>query len=523
MIETDTIELGLIVLVSLAVAGLARYRGWQPPLVLLAAGLLFGLAPIGPDAPADPEFLLVMILAPLVFGEALSSSIIDLRRVSRPVMALAVGLVVLGAFAVGYVAVALVPGLPLAAGLALGAILGPTDAVAVAATAKAAALPRRLVHILEGESLVNDGTALTLLRIFATAAVAGSVAGDHIAWIAATSIVGGLVVGAFGGWLLIQIARRSRDTTVATSAVLLAPFPLYLGAEHIEGSGILAVVIAALLLAHATSSGGDFSGRLESTSVWRIITFILQSVAFFVVGIEVPTALASLTDDDRASLFVLVPLILITLIIARAVFVFAMGAVARDRPDPKALVIIAWAGARGPISGLAAFTLPLTLTDGLPFPHRNLLISITFCVVLASLLIAPSLKPLARALNLMPDDDTDVVRRVRVALAEAALDRLTDIEQRADRTERPLDPDVLTYLRGNAERRLNRAAKLAQGAETRSTTSATVVWKLSRQMLHAEQEELLRLRDEEGLPDSLMRELQAELDVRLRALHTTPR
>src|SRR5690606_8325796 len=222
---------------------------------------LVGLAPFGPEGLAHPEFVLVVVLAPLVFGEGLTSSIVDLRKVSRPIMALAVGLVVFGAVVVGYIAQLVIPGIPVTMAFALGAILGPTDAVAVSATARKAGLPRRLVNVLEGESLVNDGTALTLLRVCSVAAAAGSVTAAEGAVILATSVLGGGLGGLGAGLLLMSGVRRSRDTTVANGTILLAPLPIYLVAESVEGSGILAVVVAALVVAHGTSSAVRYTGR----------------------------------------------------------------------------------------------------------------------------------------------------------------------------------------------------------------------------------------------------------------------
>ena len=199
MPTTQAVDLGSAVIIAVVVAGICRNRGWSSAIPLLIAGIAIGVAPFGPQGVADPETFLVLILAPLVFGEALTSSIVDLRRVKRPVMALAVGLVIVGAIAVGVVAQWVIPGIWTSMAFALGAILGPTDAVAVAATARKAALPRRLVNILEGESLVNDGTALTLLRVCSVSAAAGSVTAGEGALILTTSVLGGLSVGALGG------------------------------------------------------------------------------------------------------------------------------------------------------------------------------------------------------------------------------------------------------------------------------------------------------------------------------------
>ena len=519
MIDPEGIRLGAIAIVAVLVAAIARNRGINPSLPLLGAGLLFGVLPFGPEAPADPELVLVIVLAPLVFGEALSSSIIDLRRVSRPVMGLAIGLVVVGAFAVGAVAQMIAPQLPLTVALCLGAILAPTDAVAVAATAKAVALPRRIVTILEGESLVNDGTALTLLRVCAVAAAAGTVTAGEVGLILVESVLGGLIAGALGGFFLAWVIRRSRDTTVANGIILIAPWPIYAGAERVEGSGILAVVVAALILAHATSSAITYAGRLQAAMLWRTILFLLQAVAFFLVGLDVPAALAALTDGERRSLLYIVPVIVLTLIITRFLFVYVMATLTQTRKrGSKAWIVVAWAGTRGPVSALAAFTLPLTAADGAPFPERDLVISITFCVVVVTLLLAPTMGPLARALQLPHDDDAATLHRVQLSLARAALDRLEEMEEAADRSDEPIPRTTLHRLRSGTEGRLHRLEE--QESSDAATPTPQQERDLRISMVHAEQEELLRMRDEEGLPDDLVRTLQKELDVRARAAQT---
>lgn len=517
MISNEVFTLGGIVILAVVIAAFVRNRGHNPALPLLIVGLAVGYLPIGPDAPTQPELVLVLVLAPLVFGEALSSSIIDLRKVSRPVMALAVGLVVFGAFVVGGVATLLLPGVPWTVLLCLGAILGPTDAVAVSATARSVALPRRLVNILEGESLVNDGTALTLLRVFALSAAAGTVTVGEVSLIMLESVVVGGLVGALGGLVLAGVTRRSRDTTVANGVILVAPFPIYAVAERFDGSGIFAVVVAALIVAHATSSAVTYTGRIQAQNVWRTVIFILQSVAFFLVGIEVPAALRALDDQARQQLILVVPVVLLALISARFVFVYGMTAVSGTKAShPRSWILLAWAGTRGPISALAALTLPLTTDSGAPFPSRDLIISITFCVVVLSLLLAPTTGPLARALRLPQPDDSARLRRVRTALARASLERLEELTEIAERSGDPIPGAMIDGLRAGAELRLDQVSRESDASQDGSDSGPSLQ-QLRVSMVHAEQEELLRLRDEEGLPDTLMRQIQKDLDARSRA------
>ncbi len=506
---------------AIGVAALARQRGWGIALPLIVVGAVVGALPMGPTAPPDPEVVLLVVLAPLVFGEALGSSFLDLRRVSRPVLALAVGLVIATTLVVGGVAFAMVA-MPIAMAFALGAVLAPTDAVAVSTVARRAGLPRRLVSILEGESLVNDGTGLTALKVALIAAAAGSVTLLQVGGIFVIAVVVGVVVGAAAGWLISWILRRSKDLVSANALIIVAPFLVYVVAEELEGSGILAVVVAALVIAHSQHSAPGHTGRVQSAIVWRHLTFILQAVAFFLVGLEVPDLLRRIDGQTQLQVLALVVVITIALIATRGLFVLGMVGLTRASrvPGPTSTrlrnaTILAWAGTRGPVSGLAAFSIPLAFESGEAVPYRDLILATTFGVIVVTLLLSLTIAPLARALRIQADDDDEVVRRVEVTLARAALDRLGDLEAEAEEAGEPLAPEVVSRLREAAERRVDLMVEAAAG---NPATEAEQVLMTSRAMLRAEQEELLRMRDEEGLPDAIVRPLLRQLDMRMQAL-----
>ena len=509
--------------IAVGIAAFARQRGWSMALPLIAAGVVFGALPVGPSAPPDPEIVLVAVLAPLVFGEALGSSYIDLRKVSRPVLALAVGLVIASTLAVGAIAVTVVA-MPLAMAFALGAVLSPTDAVAVSTVARRAGLPRRLVSILEGESLVNDGTGLTALKVALVAAAAGSITLLEVTGVFVVAVVVAIVAGGVGGWLLAWVLRRSKDLVASNALVLVAPFLLYVVAEELNGAGILAVVVAALVIAHSQNADPGHTGRVQSVIVWKHITFVLQALAFFLVGLELFDVLGSLDADAHGHVAVLVAVVMLALIGTRALFVFGMIGAARSLRQAAAgqaylrgAAIVAWAGARGPVSGLAAFSIPLTFSTGEPVPYRDLILATTLCVIVITLLLSLSLGPLSRLMRIEKDDDTDTLRRLDVMLARAALERLSDVEAEADTAGRPLPSDVADRLRSDAERRIVAPVDPDSPTQTEEIEVRQLLT-TAQAMVRAEQEELLRLRDEEGLPDALVRPLLRELDVRHQAL-----
>lgn len=506
--------------VALGLAVILRHFGRSIALPLIAAGALIALSPWGPDALPEPEIVLVAILAPLVFGEALSSSFLDLRKVSKQILALAIGLVIATTLVVGGVAV-WIAAMPVAAALALGAVLAPTDAVAVSTVAKKASLPHRVISILEGESLVNDGTGLTALRVAVAAAIVGSVTILEVGEIFALAVLVGVGIGALSGFLLSQVLRRTRDSVAGNALILVAPFAIYLGTEELEGSGILAVVVAALWIAHAQHSEPGSSGRLQATYVWKHITFIFQAVAFFSIGLEFPDVFGRLPSGQLPFIPGLVALVLVALIVTRFLFVYGAVAINRSyRSYPgwaASAALISWAGARGPVSGLAAFSIPLTIEAGEDFPFRDVILATTFSIIVITLLISLTVAPLARALRISGEDSAGEVRWIDAQLARAAIERLDVIIAEADITGSPLDPAVIQRLRDDALARIEQVEDASAPAVS-AHDSARQLAAVSLSLVHAEQTELIRIRDEEGIPDSVIRPLMRELDIRVQAL-----
>ena len=524
MINEIYVTMAVAAAVAVALGAFLRQRGWGIAIPLLVAGAVLGILPIGPDAPPDPEIILVAVLAPLVFGEALGSSYLDLRKVSRPVLALAIGLVVVTTVVVGIVG-SLIAAMPIAMAMALGAVLAPTDAVAVSAVARRAGLPRRLVSILEGESLVNDGTGLTALKVALVAAAAGSLTFLEVGRVFALAVVVGVGVGALGGFLLSWVLRVSKDLVPANALILVAPFALYLAAEEFEGSGILSVVVAALFVAGRQNADPGHTGRVQSVNLWKHITFVLQCLAFFLIGMELPDVLARTSKQDLGTLLILVPSVLVTLIVLRTVFVFGMIGASRaarrggGADVRRGGVILSWAGARGPVSGLGAFSIPVIFASGDVVPFRDLILSTVFVIIVLTLLLSLTLGPLARAVGIKPDDDADLMRRVDSRLARAALDRLTAFEVEAMDAGDPLPADISEQLRADAERRLEAAAE-PESVTLTQELRVTQIFEAARAMVRAEQEELIAMRDDEGLPDTLVRPLLRQLDTRDQALRT---
>ena len=296
---TDLVLLAGAVVV---LAPLARRIGVAAPLLLVVAGVLASYVPAFPEYKLDPDVVLVGILPPLLYAAALRTSLIDARRDKRAIALLSVGLVVFSTLVVGVVAWWLVPGLPLAAGFALGAIVAPPDAVAATAVARRIGLPRRLVNILEGESLVNDAIALVALRV-AIAALAGSVTAWRIGFEATVATLGGLVIGVLVAAVLVAARRRIDDVVVDTSVSVLAPFVAFVVAEKvtIDGahpSGVLAVVVTGVALAARSDVIQSGTARLAEGINWETIQFVLENAVFLLVGLQFRGVIDDVIDTD---------------------------------------------------------------------------------------------------------------------------------------------------------------------------------------------------------------------------------
>ena len=512
---TDLVLLAGAVVV---LAPLARRIGVAAPLLLVVAGVLASYVPAFPEYKLDPDVVLVGILPPLLYAAALRTSLIDARRDKRAIALLSVGLVVFSTLVVGVVAWWLVPGLPLAAGFALGAIVAPPDAVAATAVARRIGLPRRLVNILEGESLVNDAIALVALRI-AIAALAGSVTAWRIGFEATVATLGGLVIGVLVAAALIAARRRIDDVVVDTSVSILAPFVAFVVAEKvtIDGahpSGVLAVVVTGVVLAARSDVIQSGTARLAEGINWETIQFVLENAVFLLVGLQFRGVIDDVidTDLDAGRIVLVCAAVLVAAIVARFVWMYpatyiprmipAIGR--RDPPPPwQYPTTIVWAGMRGVVTLAAAAALPQST------PQRPLLVLAAAVVVAGTLLLQGSTLPaLARRLHVRgPDPAADALAEA-AALQEATRAGLARLDELSD----GVPPELLARLRERSLDRANssweRLGRLG-GDETPSETYR----RLRLEMLTAERAALQRRRAAGLLEEDLMRELRHLLDI----------
>ncbi len=524
-------DLGPVLLVVAAVCAaglLSRRTGVPSPVLLVVAGLAAAVAGL-PTVELDPEVALVLVLPPLLYSAALDASLLDFRANARPIALLSVGLVVFTAAVVGTVAHLVVPGLPWAAALALGAVLAPPDAVAAISIGRRVGMPARLQTVIEGEGLLNDATALVLYSVAVAAAVGGGFSVPRTAGLLALSVGGGLAVGLAVAGLVGLVRSRLEEPLVENALSLATPFLAYLPAEHVHGSGVLAVVVAGLVLGHATPTLLSSTSRLQTQPVWGLVVFLLEGGVFLVIGLQLPDIVDGLRGYDGAQVTGYATAVVLAVLLARPLWIVVATSLprrlsrrVRERdPSPgwRVTTALSWAGMRGVVSLAAAFAIPLTTDSGRGFPQRDLLLFLVFVVILVTLLLQGlTYGRVLRLLGLQPDRQGVLLAQASAqqAALRASLARLDEAV-----ADEPDAEDVAGRLRALAEARANarweRLGELRAPDDSAETPSAT--WRrLRRLMLDAERTELLRLRDAGRLPDEAMREMQRALDLEEAAL-----
>ncbi len=492
-------------------AAFARRLGLLAPLLLLVVGLVVSFVPGVLDVRLDPNLVLVGILPPLLYVAALQTSVPAFRFNLRPILLLAVGLVLVTAFAVAFVVDALVPGAPFWACLALGAVVAPPDAVAATAVARRIGLPRRIITILEGESLLNDATALVLFRVCLVAG-AGAVGALDIGLQVATTAGGGLLLGAALAFVAAKLHKLIEDPLLDDAVSLLTPFVVVLVAEWLHLSSIVAVVVAGLYLGHRIPSLLSASSRLQMDAVWRLITFLLEGTVFLLVGLQVRGFLAAV-ETPAATTALVTAAVFGTLLVVRFAWMYPATYLARLIPrvrerDPAPPVavptVIAWAGMRGVVT-LAGV---LALAGTVPANLFALFVWIAFAVIVLSLLVHGTTLPMvARRLGVQADDpraDALAEAAVQHSASRAALDRL---EAAADGTP----AHVVDRLRGLADIRANLAWERL-GDQSQETPSRAFA-RLRQEMIDAEREVFRVARDEGRIPEEVLQRAQRDLDL----------
>lgn len=512
---------GKIVLLVSAVAVLsavARRIAVPAPLLLVAVGIAASFVPGVPDYELDPELVLVGILPPLLYAAAIRASLIDVRRDRRAIGLLSVGLVAFTCVVVGYVTWLITPGLPLAAGFALGAVVAPPDAVAATAVGRRVGLPRRMTNILEGESLLNDAIALVALRT-SVAALAGSITASRIGVEATVAALGGALVGLAVGAVLIAVRRRIEDVVLDTTLSLLAPFVAFIAAEELtisgtHPSGVLAVVITGAMLGHFTEVLQSAQARISERLNWETVQFVLENAVFLLIGLQVREVLEDVSKSSFGGgrLLLICGSVLLATIVSRFVWVFPatylprlIPAIGRADPPPPWQVPagVSWAGMRGVVTLAAVFALPEST------PHRPVLVLAAFTVVAGTLLLQGATLPMViRRLGLRGPDLAEDALAEAGALQEAARAGLARLDELAAGAPQ----DVVTRLRERTLERANRSWERL-GAAGEDETPSDAYRRLRLEMLAAERAAVQERRAAGLLEADLLLDIRYVLDV----------
>jgi monovalent cation/hydrogen antiporter len=495
------------------------------PILLVLGGLGLSVVPGLPDFELPPELVLIGFLPPLLYSAAFFTSLRDFRANTAPIGLLSIGLVAATTLVVGVVAHSVIDGLPWSAAFVLGAVVSPTDPIAATSIARRLGAPRRVVTIIEGESLVNDATGLVLYRV----AVAAVLTGSFSLWEAGGRLVlnafAGIVIGLGMGWVVRQVRRRMTDAPSELAISLLTGYLAYLPAEALGVSAVLAAVTVGIYMGWYTPELTDAETRLQGLAFWSILVFVMNAALFTLIGLQLPNVLDGLDAWSTAELIGAASAVCAAVVLTRFawvipfVYVLRKVRVLRGGLPPakwRNATIVGWAGMRGVVSLAAALAIPLETDAGDPFPARSLLIFLAFCVILFTLLVQGlSLPFVIRALRVQEEDDLEAREeaKTRLKAAEAALARLEELGE-----EDWVRDDTLERTRGMYRFRSDRFRQRLDGSEGEIEERSQQYQRLRRDLLAAERDAVLDLRRQGVISDDVMNRVLRDIaleDVRL--------
>jgi Na+/H+ antiporter len=505
-----------LLLCALALGWFSRRVAVPYPIVLVIGGGLLGFVPGLPQLEFDPQFVLVLILPPILYQAALLTSWRDFKANGRQIGLLAIGLVIVTTLVVGATLKFLIPDIPWAAAFAFGAIVSPPDAVAATAVLSKLHMPRRIVTVLEGESLVNDASGLVLYKFAVAAVIAGGFsvieASGQFVLIAALGIaIGVIIAGAF-----IMIHRFIDDPFIEVLVSLSIPYLCYVGAESVHASGVLAVVAAGLVRGRYSPAIVSAQMRILARSVWNILVFMLNSLIFILIGLQVSgtlTRMQGISGWDLAAYSLSVSVVAIGVRFAWVYFVeyvpaYALRLLGRESNPPLQgeAFIVSWCGMRGVVSLAAALALPVQIDDGNFFPYRDLIIFMTFVVILVTLVVQGlTLAPIIRSVKLGSDHGArDEHDKARLAMCKAAIAVIDKMQAEG------ADPALIERLRADVSERMVAHSALTHHADNTGTFS--VATNIRRAAVRAERDELIRIWRAGEISDEVLHHIEEELD-----------
>jgi CPA1 family monovalent cation:H+ antiporter len=514
MNEIELVVIALLVAVAL-LASAARAADLPYPVVLVLGGIVMGFVPGLPEVRLNPDLVLVIFLPPLIYASAFFTNLSDLRRDLRPISMLAIGLVLATTGTVALAAHAAIDGMSWAAAFTLGAIVAPTDTVAVSAILQRMNLPRRTLNVLEGESLINDGTALVAYKVAVAAVVHGSFSVADAGFHFVADAGGGILIGLAAGFVIAEVRRRLDDPLIENTISLLSGYAAYVPAERVGASGVLAAVTVGIYIGLRAPAIVSPATRLQGSMLWEVLVFLLNAMLFVLIGLQLPVIIDGLGGYSTGTLIgsglLVSAVVILTRLFWQHTIVFLIRAIDRrpelivQRTTWQTRTVSAWAGIRGAVSLAAALALPLD------FPQRDLLIFLTFCVIAVTLVGQGMTLPyVIRRLGVSDGGRVEQEElKARLLVTKAAIARIDELGG-----EEWTRDDTVQRMRGLYDYRKRRLAAQAgkvedDGYEDRSVAYQTLV----REVLEAQRAELLRLRAAGTISAEVMRRLERELDL----------
>jgi monovalent cation/hydrogen antiporter len=505
-----------LMLSAVALGWVARHFRFPYPIALVIGGGMLGFVPRLPQPQFDPQFTLVLVLPPILYQAALLTSWREFKSNIRPIGLLAIGLVLVTTITVGATLKLLIPDIPWAAAFVLGAIVSPPDAVAATAILTRLNIPRHVVTVLEGESLVNDATGLVVYK-FAVAAV---LTGAFSLWHASVEFIGvaagGIVIGFVMGQVFVFIHRHLGDSFIEVLTTLAVPYVAYILAESLHTSGVLAVVAAGIVRGRYSPEIVSAEMRIIARSVWNLLVFVLNSLVFILIGMQLSAIVPRLTDYTVAQLFFYGTFVSAVAIVVRFAWVYPAiylplvlrTMLGQQVPAPREgeVFIMSWCGMRGIVSLAAALALPQALEDGSPFPERDLIVFLTFVVIAVTLVIQGlSLKPLIRRLQVGKDWSLqEEQQRAKMALGKAAIAAIDSVVAKDG-----ISNELAERIRAEFAEQITLA--VPEGLVLRHS-GADDAKRLRAAAVKAERHELIRLWRENHISDEVLHKIEEDLD-----------
>lgn len=495
------------------------------PIFLVIGGLGISFLPHMPRFNVNPDLVFTIFLPPLLFEAAWLSSWRELWQWRRPILLLGFGLVLATSAATAYFSVMIIPGFTLAMGFLLGGIISPPDAVAATSVLKGMHVPRRGLTTLEGESLVNDAASLTVFRFALAAIITGKfVVHDALVAFSILSVMGVAVGLAIAQVLYLILKYWVKDSSITTPMTLIAPYLMYMGAEAMEWSGVLAVVSGGLFLSFRAPDFLRYNTRIQTREVWATLSFLLNGFVFILIGLELPVIINSLEGYSIKDAISYAALISIMVIVIRIVLVYLAVYIPRwtsrkirereKRPGIKLPFIIGWAGMRGVVSLASALAIPLTLPSGADFPHRNIILFITFAVILATLVFQGLTLPLfIRWLDVKEIDEhipeEEQIESIRLELAKQVVTYLD-----ANYSYEMEQYESINRLREQFARSIAATENAVKAGDRKKLlTVRGLITKISLELITLRREQLQRIRLEQRYDEKVIRVLETNLDL----------